>query len=312
MDSIVADTLQILVDTVFVHDTITTLPLEAVTSAVSTGSHDNIIPFIVALISFFLGVTADAILRNSAKKRSLMSIKSTIVFWYKKEHVLVEQTIQSISDMAKRISVSDLFQPEGTKIHNIDLSRLCDFRLDELINAFVENVKGEEESERFSYLYHFQKESRYIDLSVAEIRSKHEQYVADIRNLMDEWNSAYKQLSVEIDKYPGYALRNKWQQLYRDCQSQGGGIGDHINFEKWDSSVIEPFIKYCESDAKEFNPFAILLKLDDLRTIVIKLRANREYSRLFSDYAMLMGKALESLDKSVAYIESAKIKFWVH
>ena len=119
-------------------------------------------------------------------------------------------------------------------------------------------------------------------------------------------------MSVEVDKYPDYSLRAKWQQLFRECQYQDGGIGDHINFEKWDSLVIEPFIQYCESDAVKFNPLAIVVKLDDLKTIVIKLRGSRMYSLLFSDYALLMTKALESLDKSVTYIESAKIKCWVH
>ena len=312
MDTIVTDTLKMLSDTFCVKEMSPSMLVEVTSSSVCSTTTEIIIPLAVALLSFLLGLVADAILRNRAKKLSLKSIQSAIVFWYKKERISVEQTIQSVSDMANRIRVSELFQPEGTRISDIDLSRLSEFRLDELTNAFVENIKGYEECERFNYLYHFQKECRYIDKVICEIRIKHEQYVTDIRGLMDEWNYAYKRLTVEMDRFQDYTLRIKWQQLYRDCQMQGGGLGDHINFEKWDSIIIEPFIQYCESDEVKYKQFAIMVKLDDLRTIIIKIRGERAYSKVFTDYADLMEKAIESLDRSVGYIESAKIKWWIH
>lgn len=302
------DTLHVLTDTLPLRDTIIAMHVEATESAVSSIVKEMIIPLII----FLLGITADAILRNRAKKQSLKSIRSTIVFWYKKERALVEQAIQDISDMAERISTSEILQPEGVEISDIDLSRLCDFRLDELTNAFVENTQGDEESVKFNYLYHFQKGCRYIEKAMMEIRIKYEQYVTDTRNLMDEWNSAYKQLSIEINKFPDYTFRTKWQQLYRNCLSQGGGLGDHINYEKWNSLIIEPFMVSCDSEVDQFTPFPITIKLNDLRDVVIKLRGARAYSNLFIDYASRMKKTVESLDKCLDYIESATIKCWVH
>lgn len=308
MNSIVNDTLHVLIDTLPLRDSIIAMHVEATDSAVSSIVKEMIIPLII----FLLGITADAILRNRAKKQSLKSIRSTIVFWYKKERALVEQAIQNVTDMAERISTSEILQPEGVEISDIDLSRLCDFRLDELTNAFVENTQGDEESVKFNYLYHFQKGCRYIEKAMMEIRIKYEQYVTDIRNLMDEWNSAYKQLLIEIDKFPDYTLRTEWQQLYLNCQSQGGGSGDHINYDKWYSIIIEPFMAFCESEVVKFSPFPIMVKLNDLRNVVIKLRGERAYSKLFTDYASSMKKTVESLDKCLDYIGSARIKCWVH
>ena len=263
-----------------------------------------------ALLIFLMGLFADAIVRNRIKRRSLIIMRETIVFWYEKEAASLEKNINSIGAMGERINNAVLFQPEATMIHDVDLARLTEFRLDELFSAFVGNMKDEQDK-KLKYLYCFQKSCRYITLTIAEVRKMHENYVDDVRALMEELNAASKHLQNELLAFPDTSALTQWHKLCDDCKSKGGGDQDNMDIEKWNEFVIMPFIEFASENYYKV-PQTIVPDLRAMNVVFLKFRATRKYGQLFMDYAKNMKASAVSLKESVTFLKSVKMKHWVH
>ena len=263
-----------------------------------------------ALFIFLIGLLADAIVRNRIKRRSLKIMRGTIVFWYEKEIDSLEKNIKSIGAMGERINSAVLFQPEATMIHDVDLARLTEFRLDELFSAFVGNMKDEQDK-KLKHLYNFQKSCRYITLTIGEVRKMHEKYVDDVRALMEELNAASKHLQNELLAFPDTSAMTQWHKLCDECKSKGGGDQDNMDIEKWDEFVIMPFLVFAGENYYKV-PQTIVPDLRAMRVVFLKFRATRKYGQLFMDYAKNMKASAASLEDSVAFLKSVKMKLWVH
>ncbi len=265
---------------------------------------------LIALFIFIMGLVADALVRNVIKRRSLKTMRETIVLWYEKEADYIEKNINSIGTMGERINNAVIFQPEATIIHDVDLARLTEFRIDELFSAFVGNMKDERNT-KLKHFYNFQKSCRYINLTISEVRKAHENYVDDVRALMDEWNAAIIHLQNQLSETSDARVLVKWRELYDSCKSKGGGEQDKMDIEKWDAIVITPFLEFVSSNRVK-APQTVVFDLRAMQVVFLKFLGTRKYGQLFIDCAENMKKSAEALKESVTFLESAKMKPFVH
>lgn len=317
------------IDTVFNHciDSITGIDTAAVEfsgasqileNASTTGSFDWW-PWIIAVFSFSLGLVGDALIRKYLKRQSLRTMRDSIIVWYEKEDIFLQKAIASYDITARNILQNNNVQPIPAQVPLMDMGRINEFRLDELTDAFVANIGNDEEDVRIKNLYNLQKQCRFIDAAIGQIKTLYGEYISELKACMDEWNRAIVSLHTSLPMYHAKAknkkFSNQWvntlSRLEHDVVANEGDMDPTV----WYRDFIEPVIAVLSDTSRPIHHATsyqmLYTDVNRMHEAFCKFAGIKRYGAAIANYVDTIRTSSDALNNAITFFKNAKFKsFW--
>jgi hypothetical protein len=130
------------------------------------------IPVMVTLSIFLLGIIVNIIIKKYERKAYLVSIKSVITTWCKLLENPISQQSKSCNDFNTRLQKSTEIQPERFEMNNLLAGNILSLKLKDQIDAIILNHKGKDE-EKAKCLFNIISQIEFLNKTEIELRNKY-------------------------------------------------------------------------------------------------------------------------------------------
>lgn len=162
------------------------------------------IPVGATLFVFFVGGIFKWVSKKNDKRIKLKSTKRVVEIWTISVEKSINEDIDECIKFIQYLKDLDEMQFYYFTFHEILIDRINNIEFTNYVETFILNLKGKED-EKIKNLHklilHINYFSSYLDI----LRSNYKKYETDTKELVDEWNKAFR---LFID------LKNKYQNIY--------------------------------------------------------------------------------------------------
>lgn len=287
-------------------------------------SQDNakiLIPVIVTLSIFILGIIVNTIIKKYERKSFLYSIKSVLITWIKLLEIPIKQQSESCREFNKRLQESNEMQPERFHFNNMLANKILSIQIKDQIDTVIINHQGKNE-DKSKCLFNIISQIEFIDKIEMELRKKYDLYQGDSLKYMNEWNEAIQKLdnvaSMFRVKYftnsshpvrPFYLEYLRISNLFIHNNPQGANMQVYIDqFLVLISKLCKSFIS---KNSDEQDVYTLALVIQDLFVSIKKWNVTKSGTgELFMGIADSIDSSLETLLTNIRKLEKMKFK-WV-
>jgi hypothetical protein len=281
-----------------------------------------LIPVIVTLSVFILGILINYTLKKFERKSFLKSHKVLLIIWSRLLSAPINQQVKSCKDFAKRLQESDEMQPERIQFNAVLTNKLLSMGLRDFIDTIILNHRGkkDENSER---LYSIISQMEFLELAQKDLEAKYNVYHQDSLKYMDDWNEAYKRLhyfmtslKLNVHTHPEHPLFPFYIALsdifngFVTNNPKGGNIETFKN--QLFTPIFDKCQKYSQTNPQLQEVYVVSLILQDLQIVIKKWYANRDGTgQLFDEIANRLENAAKVINENIDKLEKMKFK-WLY
>ena len=246
-------------------------------------------------------------------------MRDSIIVWYEKENIFLQQAITSYDKTAHSILNNNNFQPIPAQVPLMEMSRINEFRLDELTDAFVENIGDDKVDERIKNLYNLQKQCRFIDTAIGQIQTLYSEYISELRGCMEKWDRTIVSLHTSLPMYHIKAKNRKFSgqlvttlsRLENEVVANGGDL----DLTGWYRDFIEPAYSVLSDTTRPiYHATSYQLLYTDVNIMLevfCKHAAIKRYGNAIANYVDIIRTSSAALNDAVTFFKNAKFKsFW--
>lgn len=283
--------------TEMVSDTITRtflgMPLEVATF---------VVPTIATLIVFALGYFISAVIKWHNKKKENQRYRECIFEWVKLLDKPIQKQIDSLRDLARRITSSDTLQPEAFIWSKSLVDKLNDISANNMLSVFVLDSKDNVQNkgkETFNVVSQFD----YLSSVDKIVMEKYDEYKECCIGLLKHWNDTFPKLKehkenivvfdsqVSLIANSFYSIWNRWVKIANSKE---------FSMEINSKYLIEPMLKEMSEVSLEC-PSSRLAKdiLEDINELYLIsqqwTKSKEGYSQVFNDLANTIDRSYKQL-----------------
>ncbi|MFA8299745.1 MAG: hypothetical protein ACEPOV_06265 [Hyphomicrobiales bacterium] len=166
-----------------------------------------IIPSLITILVFFFSQVVIKISSKTQRKKELESIKFTIEQRLIHTEEPLQYYIDGLIQFKNALNKTQYLDPEVLRLNKVHIDKLQEFRLNELTNTLILNIKGKREINAY-YVSKLIESIGYISMSYPELRKSYEDYQTRVENYMKEWNALYNDLFKKLNNAEFNIKRN--------------------------------------------------------------------------------------------------------
>jgi hypothetical protein len=272
-------------------------------ATVSWYDNDNVlkylIPTVVALIVFVLGVIASWLKDNIARRREVKNLKNVVTQWVPNLKDPVDFLVESCTAFSKAAGESKELGAQGMKFNQLYADKLGSISLESMIRTFVTNSTGKKEDNN-KYLFNIVSALSFLEKKEPEIIAKYNEHYTSANELLGRWNEAFDRFSdanIEL--------------LDSNAEMEAHPQNTKVSY----TELVEPFDEllstYIQNNGFDYAVIGELSStLQDLKIIYAQWIANSaDYASVFAAYAKQLNNSYGQLAAGVAYFnDESKIK----
>jgi hypothetical protein len=153
-----------------------------------------LIPTIVTLVIFILGLIAAWFRANVERRRRYRQLRSVFVTWIPNLATPVSTLIANCNDFSARLSASERLSAEAMAFIPLNAEKLAGMDIQELMKAFLYNSTGEQVQNN-QQLYVLISNLDYLVNLGPEMAAKYQEHYYSANLLLKEWNTTFVKLS---------------------------------------------------------------------------------------------------------------------
>lgn len=212
-----------------------------------------LIPTLVTLAVFMLGLLASWLKGNTDRRRETRHLKAVFMAWIPNLKRPVELLAGACNDLSARLSAANDIGAQSFKFNHIFAEKLSSVDLRLLIKTFITNATGDEKLKN-KYLYQMVSTLEFLDKKEPEIMAKYEEHYHSAGDLLHEWNEKFIKFSdLNLALHQQASGKGEaWLQLDRDAaairRDWDAAMKEHPGDTKISyTRIVEPFIILLEN-----------------------------------------------------------------
>jgi hypothetical protein len=281
-----------------------------------------LIPVLVTIIIFILGILVNYLLKKIERKSYMKSIKSVLIIWSRLLKNSIMQQSNNCREFNNRLQKSSEMQPERFQFNVILTNKILALELRDQIDTVILNQRGDQD-EKAKCLFNMTAQLEFLNLYQPELRSKYDIYHRDALKYMDDWNDAYHRLNtiytalrIKLEtnpSAPGFPFYQELAAIFNGFVHKNSTGGDINTFK---NELFNPIVDLCQkyaiSNPSQQEPYTVSLVIQELLIIIKKWDVNREGTgQLFNDFASKIDAAYKVLSHSIDKLEKMKFKWLI-
>lgn len=282
-----------------------------------------IIPALVAITIFLLGLLTAYLRSNSERRRETKNLKNVITTWIPNLKKPVETLADSCKDIGQRLFDSTELTTEQFKYNHLNVSKIASIELTKMLKAFITNSTGDIKLKN-SNIYTLVVTLEFLDKVESEIINKYKEHYDSTRILLKEWNDSFMKFS-NLNQIVLKKADNKNEERLK-LENELLKISNHwlqeinkkprdieVTFTKlvllYDSAIANYFVT---NGPKEDDLMELMAKNQDLKIIYTQWNFSKNsYSQIFKDYSTKLNNSLENLLNASNYFkEKTKVNWF--
>lgn len=283
-----------------------------------------IIPTLVSLLVFFLGLLAKLVYDHLQKRHTIIVHRSVVFEWTELIIDAVKNQSQSLKKLSQSLVNSKSLLPEPYAYSRSMSDKLGELTAEKIFTEFVVNCRCKKKVEDKRTKLSFNLVSQYDYLTSVEsiIKEHYEVYNREANDIRKQWNSLMLQIQHEIDVVKPETLKDyqvhdsirKTLNAFFQGNKQAdftGDIGDlydrlivPLNNTVYECKRAFPEVRCCQAVYECARKMLILH--DNWKSFKMG------YAEVFSTYASSIDKSLDLLRQAIDYFkDSTKVVCWV-
>lgn len=272
-----------------------------------------LIPAIVTIIIFVLGVLIGWIKKKSEKKDQVTAYKKIILNWIDQIDPVVNQQITACSDFSNRLSNASNIQSERLSFNKFLVDKVEEISIVNYIDTFVIN-STDPKGNNYSMIFKLIAQLKFLKDVEVSISETYKSYQNQLIELMDEWNSNFADLDALISNESKRLASNGTStqfhsdvlQLANQWRNQSPNGRSSVTFSK--SNLIDPLQSLVkqELNSNPGNDYAFSLSncLQELQITFIN------WQHLNNDFSKSFAQISDNIQKSYSALNEAKSHFY--
>ncbi|AMP98698.1 hypothetical protein AY601_1787 [Pedobacter cryoconitis] len=262
-----------------------------------------LIPTVVTLTVFMLGLLANWLKGNSERRRETRHLKAVFMAWIPHLKRPVELLAGACDDLSARLTTANDIGAQGFKFNHIFAEKLSSVELRLMIKTFITNASGDDKLKN-KYLYQMVSTLEFLDKKESEITAKYEEHYSSAGDLLHEWNEKFIKFSeLNLALHQQAASRGEaWLKLDRDAEAirrdWGAAMKEHPGDTKVSyTRIVEPIIlllkNFIHANGSDDPVIGGLTSAaEELKITFRQWEASHSgYSAMFSGYAVQLNEA---------------------
>lgn len=279
-----------------------------------------LIPTLVTLTVFVLGLLAGWLKGNTDRRRETRHLKAVFMGWIPHLRRPVELLAAACNDLSGRLTAANDIGAQGFKFNHIFAEKLASVDLRQMIKTFISNGTGEEKLKN-KFLYDTVSTLEFLDKKETEIMAKYEEHYRSANDLLQEWNEKFTRFSdLNLALHQQAAVKGgAWLQLDRDADAirrAGQAVTrEHPGDTKVIyARIIDPFIVLLEAFIQtngSDDPVigGLTSAAEELNITYRQWEASHSgYATMFSGYAAQLNEAYVLLTAAREYFNQCRIR----
>lgn len=280
-----------------------------------------LIPTIVSILVFALGILVKWIYDHRHKRRSIIAYRNVVFEWTK----LIINTIlaqsQSLRDFSSKLSTTHSLLPERYAFSRSMSDKLRDLSAEKVVSVFIINCRCNKNAEDKRAKYSFNLVSQYDFLASVEsiVKENYESYNRQANDLREKWNTLLQNIQHEMD-----AIKPETTRDFQALETIRGVIMGFMK-RKVQSDLIEEIypilivplnetVDACKGAFPEVRCCQTVYEC--ARKMIILYNSwyalKTGYSEVFNTYAASIDKSVSALRQAIEYYkESTRVACWV-
>ncbi|MDZ7691803.1 MAG: hypothetical protein U5K69_11870 [Balneolaceae bacterium] len=279
-----------------------------------------LIPAVITLIVFVLGIIIRWVVRKREKRQELRAYKNIILNWIEQIKKVVNRQVESCSNFSTQLSEAENIQAERLSYNKLLVDKIEQISIDKYVNTFVINSTGEPEK-NYEMTFKIIGQLKFLQDIEEHIPSIYEAYQKQTEEIMKEWNSNFAHFdSLVSNQTKALASNNQNDSFHSDvlkiannwrAQAPNGRSSVTFTF----SNLIMPLSSLINQELKQNsdNVYAFDLSacLQELRISYMKWeKLNQDFSASFSQIAENIEKSYDDLQSAKSYFQSISLKYF--
>lgn len=276
-----------------------------------------IIPAMLAITVFFLGVLITWLKANMEHRKDTRHLRTTIITWIKYMSNEVNILASSCEDFAKRISETHEIHPEQLKFNFLYANKVSGIAVTQTIKAFVTNSKGDEDSKSKNY-FKLISGLEYLAKIENEIKAKYDEHYSSTIKLLENWNKNFIEYdnsqinlitaNVERDK-ERLTLEKELNEIAVKWLTENKEKGQNINYTNDEllipfQNVISAYLQ--KTGSKEEDVSNLISTVQDLVIVYKQFSVSKEaYKMIFTEYAQKLSEVYKNTLMAAVYFEKS-------
>lgn len=212
-----------------------------------------LIPTLVTLTVFMLGLLANWLKGNAERRRETRQLKAVFLAWIPHLKRPVELLSGACEDLSGRLAEANDIGAQGFKFNHIFAEKLSSVDLRLMIKTFITNASGDDTLKN-KYLYQMVSTLEFLDKKEPEIMAKYQEHYTSAGDLLHEWNEKFIKFSdLNLALHQQAAGKGEvWLQLNRRAeairQDWMAAMKEHPGDTKLSyARIVEPTIALLEN-----------------------------------------------------------------
>ena len=272
-----------------------------------------LVPTVVTLTVFILGLVAAWFKANLERRRRYKQLRSLFVTWIPNLAEPVGTLIANCNDFSGRLTASERLSAEAMAFIPLNAEKLAGRDLQELIKAFLYNSTGNQ-SQNNQQLYYMVSNLDYLVNLGPEMTDKYKEHYDSANLLLKDWNAAFIKLSdLQGKVFSGQrdkseARINMERQLRTTIVSwtaelQANPQNTRVTYDHLvlpNLQLLNGYFNATHSEEQDLIDF--ISELHNVAIIYRQWRAAHDgYATIFTNYGVKLQECYERLQASVDY-----------
>jgi len=281
-----------------------------------------LIPTVVTLVVFILGLFAGWFNANSQRRRRYKQLRGLFATWIPNLEAPINTFSANCVDFSQRLLASESLSAESMAFIPLNAEKLAGMDIQELMKAFLYNSTGDQHQNN-QQLYYIISNLDYLVNLGPEISAKYEEHYKSANLLLKEWNIAFTKLSdLQGKVFTNQPVKSPArvameERLRANIFAWSAALRAHpqntrVTYEQLLVPNIEELQRYFnlihseEPDLIDFNA-----ELHNAAIVFRQWRAGHEgYATIFTNYGIKLRNCFHKLEESITHFSQGTQVKW--
>ncbi len=274
-----------------------------------------IIPAVVAISIFFLGVVVAWVKSNIEKRRDTRHLRNVVITWVSLIQKPIEVLANSCKDFSARVKNTREIHPEQFKFNFLYASKVSGIELTKSIKAFVTNSTGDQDQNNQNF-YRLISGLEYLTKIEDEIKTKYDEHYKYTLELLDKWNDNFIKFdNLQINLMTSSADKSEERKVLEKTLNTTTeawllkiaeqGRDAILTYNELVNIFEKELLSYLNATkSKEDDVAKVMSSAQDLKIVFTQWTASKDaYSQVFTEYGDKLEAAFKQISNASIYFK---------